>query len=384
MRSLLFCFICILSLNLCSAYEVDLSSSSENRWTKLIHHYDQKSLRNYAQMLDQSMAEESYILGFTWVRKLIMSYGWDALMEIDPEWFKDLRDEIKGLSNALKERMDGESLRGFREEDLFLLNIGYDFSTYCTSGVYNTSTGPILFRNLDWDGDDFKKFTFETEFRKDNEQIFRSIQFLGQVGILTAMKPDAYAVALNFRKSPGTGADTFELGNIKNFFQFFFKNGWPASILLRYTMEHETDYANARHCLENEQLIAPCYLILAGVEADEGVIIERARDSKHTRDFSDPFENPNFLVQTNHDVPLPSDQDANWASDDPLLNDSMGMGTVTRRNTAIDFLSVVDPSILNGELMHMLTSCWPIANNVTIFSSLLNPKENTLEWVTHP
>lgn len=376
-------FICILASNfsLFGVYKVDLSSSPENRWTALVNQYDKDELRHYAAMIDQSMIDVSDVFGYTWVRELIMSYGWYSTMDTDPEWFKDLRAEVKGLAEALKERVDGESLRGFKEEDLFLLNIGYDFSTYCTTGVYQSELGPVLFRNLDWEGDDYRKFAFEVEFEKNGQNLFRSIQFLGQVGVFTAMKPNEYAVALNYRKTPGTGTLGWEIVN--NFTQYVFKDGWSSSLLLRYTLEHEADYAGAKERLESTELIAPCYFILAGKKPGEGEVMERGRDTVHTRSFSDPLENPKFLVQSNHDVPKPADQDESWAGDDALLNENMGMGTVSRREAAVKFLETIDEANLNSELMFMLSKHFPVYNPLTIFSSVLMPIENKLDWVAH-
>lgn len=303
-------------------------------------------------------------------------------MNRDADWFQDVRKEIQGLAKALQARLDGETIRGFREEDLFLLNIGYDFSTYCTSGVFQTSEGPILFRNLDWDGEEFKNFTVETHFQKEGQIVFRAIQFLGQVGVLTGMKPYAYGVALNYRKTPGTG--TLGLEIVNNFFQFAFKNGWSASLLLRYTLEHDSDFVQARNKLESTELISPCYMVLAGTERDQGAVIERSREDHITRNFDNPFENRKYIVQTNHDIPKPTNQDGHWAGDDALLNESLGMGTEERREAACIFLASIDESHLQSQLMQMLKDLWPVSNDLTIFSSLLSPSTNEIELFIHP
>jgi hypothetical protein len=193
------------------------------------------------------------------------------------------------------------------------------------------------------------------------------------------MKPHSFAMALNYRKTPGTGTFGWEV--IHNLTQFVFRDGWSSPILLRYTLEHEKDFNGAQDRLEKTQLIAPSYLILAGIHQDEGVVIERGRDSKHTRNFSDPYENAKFLVQTNHDIPKPANQDENWAGDDLLLNESKGMGTVSRRESAKEFLEAIDENNLDAELMVMLGNHWPVFNSWTIFSSLLSPANNEMTWI---
>jgi hypothetical protein len=148
-------------------------------------------------------------------------------------------------------------------------------------------------------------------------------------------------------------------------------------------LEHDADYSEAKNRLESTQLIAPCYYILAGKSQNEGVVMERARNTVHTRSFSDPLENPKFLAQTNHDIPRPVDQDESWAGDDVLLSESLGMGTIARRETAVKFLETIDEANIDTELMLMLTKQFPVFNPLTIFSSVLTPFENKLEWIAH-
>lgn len=351
-------------------YQVNLSEKPEKRWVEIVNQFNQEDLRKYAAMIDESITKAG--IEEEWLRQEIANYGWNRSLKPDFRWFLDLREEVKGLAKALKERMDGKTLKGFSESDLFLLNMGYDFSTYCTTGVYQTSKGPVLFRNLDWEGEEFKKFTFETTFYTEGKELFKSIQFLGQVGVLTGMKPQGYAFALNYRKTPGA---TFSEWNIV---QGLFTEGWSCSLLLRYTLEHDSNFSSAKARLEKTELMAPCYITIAGIKQNEGAVIERGRDAFHTRTFSDPNENPKFLVQTNHDVPRNPDQDEVWAGDDMLLNETLGMGTIARREAAITYLKNIDNSNINTVLLMMLSAHRPVYNPLTIFSSLLIPFNNEI------
>lgn len=353
---------------------VNLSLPPEKRWVEIVNLFFEDDLREYAAMIDQSLSNAG--LEDQWVREQLMNYGWSRSLKGDLKWFLELREEVKGIAKALKNRMGGETLKGFAEEDLFLLNMGYDFSTNCTTGVYKSERGPILFRNLDWEGEAFKHFVIETHFVKGDKLVFKSIQFLGQVGVLTGMKPYGYALALNYRKMPGATDSKMDI------IQGLFTDGWCCSFYLRYILEHETDFKDAQRKLERTELMAPCYLTMAGMEQYEGAVIERGRNSFHTRFFSSVYENPKFLVQTNHDVPNNPEQGVDWAGEDLLLNESMGMGTIARREAAVEFLKEVGNDNIEGKLMELLTICEPVHNPLTIFSSVLSPHSNKIKFVT--
>lgn len=384
MNKIILSFLILIFAN-CSieGYQVDLSTYPELRWVEHVNSYNEEDLRNYAKMIDEMISSESQLLEYQWIRKLIFNMSKNHLSSTQSRWLKELQLEIKGLATALKHKMGGEVLRGFREEDLFIFNIGYDLSAYCTSGVFKTVKGPILFRNLDWEGELLKRFVFETEFRRDGKTLFRSIQFLGQVGVFTALKPGSYALALNYRKRLRGGS--IVPGITQNLYQLFFRDGWSAPILLRYTLENIDTFDSANHLLASTRLVAPCYFIIAGTENHEAAILERDCFRTQVRCCHSPYEHPTFCVQTNHDVPISPRQDKKWAENDPLLDESMGMGTIRRRQEAIVFLKSINSSeSIDEKLMEMLTTTWPVSNSLTIFSSVISPRQNTLVWKTHP
>ena len=115
------------------------------------------------------IGEVSPMMQTSEIRKRVSNCGWN---KNEQELFNDIRLEIQGLSTALQKYL-GVSLAGFREEDLILFNLGYDFNAYCTTGVMQAENGPYLFRNLDWEGEIFRDFILEVEFVREDLTIFK-------------------------------------------------------------------------------------------------------------------------------------------------------------------------------------------------------------------
>lgn len=387
----------ISSIYATNTFVIDLSKPPTERWSQIVQNYTKEDLRAYAKSIDQNIKDTIPVLKSQLARKILNSIGWHVSRggETD-QWFDEMHQELQGLSDALKQRMDGESLNGFREEDLFLLNIGYDFSTYCTTGVYidilSSHPSPVLFRNLDWNIDLFKKFAFEGVFTKNGQELFKSVSFLGQIGILTGVKPNAFAIALNYRKTNKKDY-IFENEVLANLKSALLDGGWANSMLIRYSLEHDNSYEQAKSRFVTTKLIAPSYLTLAGTNLTQALIIERGRESAHNqRSFDNIYENKNFLVQTNHDMPIPAYHNEDWAENDPLLSEKSGMGTIKRRDTAISYLNTLvqtsSPLLKNGQtddeiqfkLLYMLTSVTPVFNQQTIFSAVMNPASGNLNW----
>lgn len=104
------------------------------------------------------------------------------------------RDEIKGLSKA----------SGLNLGEMFLYNIFYEIFTVCTSIIAQAPNGSLYHvRNLDFGlfmGWDPKNHTWEVteallpaiitvDWQRKNRTIFKSVNFAGYIGIVTAIKP---------------------------------------------------------------------------------------------------------------------------------------------------------------------------------------------------
>jgi len=132
-------------------------------------------------------------------------------------------------------------------------------------------------------------------------------------------------------------------------------------------MENTTSFNDAVHLLSTQDLIAPVYFILAGVNPDEGAVITRNQNTlidiwminKTSTDF-----NKWFLLETNYDhwQPPPSKDDRRT----PGIN-AMNLLTQSR----IDFYS----------LMGVLT-LKPVCNKYVLIY-FLNVNHSTHFWSNH-
>jgi len=91
---------------------------------------------------------------------------------------------------------------------LTLFNLGYEVSDACTSIVAETLDGKILHaRNLDfWEGMGFtntlKEMAFVADMQKGGKTLFKATTFAGYVGVLSAMKPNAFSLTIDTRFYP--------------------------------------------------------------------------------------------------------------------------------------------------------------------------------------
>jgi hypothetical protein len=53
--------------------------------------------------------------------------------------------------------------------------------------------------------------------------------------------------------------------------------------MLRHTLEHYPSYREALDFFTTARIVAPCYLIIAGLNRDEGALVTRDRDGEVQR-----------------------------------------------------------------------------------------------------
>ena len=108
--------------------------------------------------------------------------------------------------------------------------------------------------------------------------MFTGTSFVGYVGILTGMKPHAFAVSVNFRSIIPVDATTKDfIQTASTSFLAAVKSAWPVAFLVRASLEEDTSYQQAVASLSTSKLISPCYITIAGTKHNEGVCITRDR-----------------------------------------------------------------------------------------------------------
>lgn len=276
------------------------------------------------------------------------------------------RDEIKGIANAT----------GIYEGEIFVYNIFYELFTVCTSIVAHDSTGKMYHvRNLDfglflgWDPknrtwqltDVLRPAIVNVDWQRSGKTVFKSVNYAGYVGVLTAIKPNKFTFSLDERFSVDGGY----LGILAYILQ---KTGSWTSLLAREVFENAIDFADARDKLANTQLIAPGYFILGGTKPGEGVVITRNREVNGTDIWAmtDKTAGGWFILETNYD---------HWKK--PLVLDN-------RRDPAINCTQKMGIQNAGFAGLFNVLSSKPVLNKLTTYSALMEVDSGKLEtWLQY-
>ena len=250
-------------------YNISLDLPPSDRWTQIIEDYKDLILQMY-DIVKVSISP-TYSTLLTAANKLGLVY---------------YSEEISSIADRL----------GLSVGEVILINLVYEAYSCCTSMIIkgtNASSSPIHMRSMDWELPILKDLTINVNFYKSNKLIYKSTTWAGYVGALTVMKPHAFSISINYRRS--------EDGTILQNLYSAVMRGWPVGFLLRETMETVDDYNTAVECLSYSKLIAPCYFIIAGSKANEGTIITRDRNSHINLVTLQDDPDKDYIIQTNID-----------------------------------------------------------------------------------
>lgn len=182
------------------------------------------------------------------------------------------QEEIRCLSQYCK----------FDKNQLLIVNLYYDvikFGFACTAFAFEQNNTIWHARNLDWWTENklLAKHTKIFNWKSNGATVFKSVGWMGFIGVLSGMKPKAFSITLNAIVSEET----------PNFAK-------PVSFLLREILEEKNDFATAKEKLENTPIVCDCLLLLAGTKKSEIVVIERTPTKSKTR-----HADQNFIIVTN-------------------------------------------------------------------------------------
>lgn len=170
-------------------------------------------------------------------------------------------EEIEGLAQHC----------AYTSDQILIANLYYDIVKYafaCTDFAVQEDNSIWHARNLDWwtENKVLQKYTKVFNFTRAGTTVFQSVGWVGFVGVLSGMRPQAFSVTLNAivsEQAPGIGQ--------------------PVAFLLREVLEEVSTFEEAQAKLETTPLIADCLLLLAGVQVQEMVVIERTPKEYQTR-----------------------------------------------------------------------------------------------------
>lgn len=242
--------------------------------------------------------------------------------------------------------------------EVFVLNFVYEIFAFCTSIISQDTNGNIIHgRNLDYGlSQYFANLTVHLEFYKNNSLLFKADSMAGFTGVLTGLKDKAFGVSLNQRNKK----DIWEV-----IYELVVNRVYTVPFFMRIVLENANNYTEAVELFKKEQFAGPCYLIVSGVEKNEGVIIERNRKDINNITYINQ-ENEWFIVQTNYDRGVP----------DPSTDE--------RRIPAENRMRGIGRSDINMErMMNEVLSVAPNRNKETISSSVMSAQSgdfNTTLW----
>ena len=165
-------------------------------------------------------------------------------------------------------------LSGLTLGEVFISNVLTDLSARCTSMVVLGPTGrPLHGRNLDWGAGFLRPSIVRVNFLRSGRPLYQAVTTPGYVGILTGVAPGRFSVSINYRE---TG---LLAGSLLSFMSAL-SRAWSSGFLVRHVLENPSKYPTYRDAvlaLSKSRIIAPCYITVAGINPDEGVVLTRER-----------------------------------------------------------------------------------------------------------
>lgn len=266
----------------------------------------------------------------TYVPKSVLPLVTSITKQLRYTYYRDYAEEMEGIADAL-----GVSLG-----DVVLINLIYQVEHLgvsckarnttgpcppheergpglCTGLVVNNANGdgPVFQgRNLDWNLDaSLLRFIMQVNYERGGKTIFTGVQIVGMVGCLHGLRNGIFSVQLNARLEGG------EI--LPNILEQILLGGKTPTHVIRKALETSENYKAAEDLLSKERLSNPGYLIMAGANHGEGVILTRDRnrladawrlDEVPSKDVKGINRQPDWLrLQTNYDhwTPAPSFDD---------------------------------------------------------------------------
>lgn len=263
-------------------------------------------------------------------------------------WDQEFIEELKGISKY-SELPLGE---------IFFVNFMYEIFASCTSIITQDNEGNILHgRNLDYGfKDQFVNLMTRLEFYENGEFLFEGDGIAGYVGIITGLKKNSFTVSINER---------FSTNYLDTLYQIIFKKAQAVPFFIRRVLGKAKNFNEAVELFKNEEFGAPCYLIVSGINKNEGVVITRDRsDVYNISQINTDKENQWFIVQTNYDRDVP----------DPASD--------YRRIPAENRLKLIGRNNINEKILYdNVLILPPNFRNVTITTAILSAKNNFFDTI---
>lgn len=353
---------------------VNLDLPPADRWTALATEYKSQ----IEEMVNEFIDHISSFPGNRWEDFLTyLGDNQDMLLDRMPN---NYGDEIRGIQRATE--LDMSSLLAF--------NLGYEIMGACTSVVAQDDAGHMFHgRNLDfglflgsnsssgpnenfqWTNTDLlRKTTVLTDITRNGEVLYRTVSYVGYVGLLTGVRKGGVTVTVNTRFDD-------------NYDQVL--KAWlhdptdPAALLaqaLRSQIENDslgTDYDAFTTELSGTRLVGPAYAIIGGPKAGQGMVLTIQPNSTvpvDTWSITDSDGMPAdaavsekfYVLQTNYD---------HW-EEPPKIDD--------RETAAYDCMdNTIGMNGVSKESIYNMLAAMPNRNRLTTYTAIMDCADGTLE-----
>lgn len=303
----------------CRRFQINLDDPPQDRWKHILPYYQDK-VTLCLELIDTLVG-----------KGLLNSVATAVFAKANSSGKIFYNAEIEGIAHQT----------GVPVGRIVMLQLAYEFFAACTSVVVNVDGLPFHIRTMDWEMPQLNAVTIEVEFMRQGQVQFVGTTWVGYVGVLTGMKPNAFSVSINYRRTlKGSRQGVFR--NVLTNLAAGMQNSWPVSFLVREVLDSEFNYTAAVHAFVATELMAPTYITVAGTTAGEGTVITRDRQLNPALPVWHLGQH-GPVVQANMD----HFSDELWQN----IADSQ-----LRRNTALKFLQYYGDAITQSQLWEFMQS----------------------------
>jgi len=263
-------------------YQVNLAAPPWNRWTQMAHH-----CRPLIPPILRSV-ESAYVPDLKLVRLgyfvLVTAIGFLAACGALLCWLSHWCWPTNTLT-FFSEVWSFARAADVHPGKLLLMQFVYEASTACTSIIIPTAQ-PIHLRTMEWQMPfDLRPMTAKVEFVRDGAVVCSGTTWCGYMGMLTAQRHGGFSVSVNYRHTESSTAagspndqdldPRLDPSTVSRLIWAMAKGHWNVGSLVRAVCTDEQHFAAAVARLNRAPLLAPCYLIVCGVQPGEGIGITR-------------------------------------------------------------------------------------------------------------
>lgn len=323
-------FAVVLILSVCSldaeppTYQIDLSQPANIRWHHAFAPYIKTIKALHKELLAALTPKQVHLLSI-----LLKATFLEA----------EIKEEIQAAAEQT----------GIPMESFVVLSFFYELRAYCTSLLVKQPDGSILHgRNLDYVVPKaMRELVANIEFMRDGQLLYRATTFIGYFGVLTGVKPGAFAISLDQRVPHGSfwrNIANAAIGHTGNTFA------------IRTAFETYTTYEETVKYLSEVPLITDSYYIISGVNDLQGAIITRFKHQFVDIHYMNPHDK--YLVETNYD---------------PWARDPVGDNRKTKAEELLQALEEVS----EAQVWQVLSTP-PVFNVRTIYTTVMSARRGGL------